>query len=129
MQRRIRQHIQFRRLQDKQGNTALHVAVLGQHSLIAAALLSSSDPQKEAEEAASLSFIANRAGMLALHAAAVGGCSACIRTCINVVSPAPGAQTLERAKDKRGLTPLDWARKLDKQVSPLLANSLQHTKR
>ena len=109
-------------LQDKQGNTALHLAVLGRHRLIAAALLSSSDPQKEAEEATALSLIANRAGMLALHAAAVGGCSACIRTCTNVVSPVPGAQTLEEAKDKRGLTAMDWARKLDNQVSPLLAS-------
>lgn len=61
-----------------------------------------------------LATSANRAGLLPIHAAAVAGCSTCCSLCYRAVG---SSSDMLAAKDKKGLTAADWARKHGHWVS------------
>ena len=86
-------------LQDKQGNTALHLAAKGAHCKALAALLHRGTP----EQRAAVVLGANRAGQLPLHMAALRGCGDCCRV---LAAAAPAAL---QSRDKRGATPAQAA--------------------
>ena len=86
-------------LQDKQGNTALHLAAKGAHCRALAALLQRGTP----EQRAAVVLGANRAGQLPLHLAALRGCGECCRV---LAAAAPAAL---QSRDKRGATPAQAA--------------------
>ncbi|KAL3144011.1 hypothetical protein ABBQ32_003818 [Trebouxia sp. C0010 RCD-2024] len=97
-------------LQDKQGNTALHLAAsCRQRSMVDLLLSYPSDPALPSHEHA-LATSANRAGLLPIHAAAIAGCSACCSLCYSAASGSGGEDILA-VKDKKGLTAAEWAHK------------------
>ena len=82
-------------LQDKQGNTALHLAAKGAHCKALVALLQ----RGSSEQRAAVVLGANRAGQLPMHIAALRGCGECCRM---LAAAAPAAL---QSRDKRGTTP------------------------
>lgn len=113
--------------QDKQGNTALHLAARYRQPAAAVALLqaaaaaaavdaspspagtegdsAATGPSPAQGSPAALAKVRNKAGQTALHCAALGGCAACAAA---VREAAPGLVT---ARDKQGLTAADLAAK------------------
>lgn len=98
-------------LQDKQGNTALHLAASFRQSSIVDLLLS--QPSASSSHKRALATSANKAGLLPIHAAAVAGCSTCCSLCCRAVGK---SSDMLAVKDKKGLTAGDWARKHGHQV-------------
>lgn len=100
-------------LQDKQGNTALHLAASFRQSSMVDLLLS--QPSASSSHKHALATSANRAGLLPIHAAAVAGCSTCCSLCYRAVGT---SSDMLAVKDKKGMTAADWARKHGHQVGP-----------
>lgn len=89
--------------QDKTGNTALHLAARYRQPSVVELLL------REVEDGDVVSALQakNKAGQTVLHAAAIGGCLACVRA---VLAACGGSsEQLCSIGDKRGLTPQQHA--------------------
>lgn len=106
----------FRCLQDKQGNTALHLAASFRQNGVVKLLLSQPSHAAASTHKQALALSANRAGMLPIHAAAISGCSTCCSMCYLAASNTAGDNVLT-AKDKKGLTAADMATKHGHQAS------------
>ena len=101
-------------LQDKQGNTALHLAASFRQSSMVDLLLSHPSASANPSHRHALATCANRAGLLPIHAAAIAGCSTCCSLCYGAVGR---SNDMLAVKDKKGLKAGDWARKHGHQVS------------
>lgn len=101
-------------LQDKQGNTALHLAASFRQSSTVDLLLSHPSASANPSHRHALATSANRAGLLPIHAAAIAGCSTCCLLCYGAVG---SSGDMLAVKDKKGLQAVDWARKHGHQVS------------
>ncbi|KAL0037126.1 hypothetical protein WJX79_001631 [Trebouxia sp. C0005] len=98
-------------LQDKQGNTPLHLAAFHRQSGIIELLLSDPTDESPAEsekQGLALAMTANRAGILPIHAAAIAGCLTCCSMLYMAASASPEEGML-LLKDKRGLTAAAYA--------------------
>ena len=95
-------------MQDKQGNTALHLAAKGGHAGVVRLLLTQGSPWSV--DAQTLAVIKNKAGQVALHCAALSGCQQCIAA-LQTAAP-----TTASALDKHGRTPVQLAVKRNFQV-------------
>ncbi len=106
-------------LQDKQGNTPLHVAASHRQTAVLKLLLQSSaaGSSEDAQSSrAALTMTANRAGLLPIHAAAIASCLDCCSLCYTAASE--GAQDdMLAVKDKKGLTAAAWALKQGNKVN------------
>lgn len=110
-------------LQDKQGNTPLHLAAFHRQAGIIDLLLSDPTAQSPAEsqkQGLALAMTANRAGILPIHAAAIAGCLTCCLKLYMAASASPDEDML-LLKDKRGLTAAAYA---VQQGNETLANLL-----
>ena len=107
-------HVKVYCLQDKQGNTALHLAASSRQSSMVNLLLSHPSASANPLHRRALATSANRAGLLPIHASAIAGCSTCCSLCYGAVDR---TGDMLAVKDKKGLTAADWARKHGHKVS------------
>ncbi len=108
-------------LQDKQGNTPLHLAAFHRQAGIIELLLSDSTAESPAESqkhGLALAMTANRAGILPIHAAAIAGCLTCCSMLYMAASASPDEDML-LLKDKRGLTAAAYALQQGNEVGYL----------
>ena len=96
--------------QDKQGNTALHLAARAGHAALVQALLQPG--ASWSAPAAALAGARNKLGQVPLHCAALAGCQQSTQALQNANPAAVGAS------DKRGRTPAELATKRGFAVGP-----------